>query len=689
MLEHELKSHSRSDEKAPEHGAMAAQRTDWDRVHPLLQLQRLAGNQAVQRSLRQNGNYAGADIRAVAEAGTRGQGQQLPYLEAIQASFGAAHDLSGVQAHIGPTTSQSAQAMGADGFAIGNHVAFRFQPSLGLAAHEAAHVVQQRAGVHTSEGIGRRGDAYEQHADAVAQRVTAGNSAEDLLPVPSVASTQPAPIQKQDSADAGAPPSGAGSTPATPDAGADNPPANDATTQVLAALSQKNPVGGVGDFPQAFSILNGLAMFDILKVLDALQRSGNLELLRANIGSASGVDVPRLQAAISTVWLAHSGAGAAVKDVIDLVHRLQSLPPDQRQDVLSYVLAVKGGNIDRESLVAMVTAIPVTNESASPIPGQMSSANTPPASFAASAAGAGGVAAGGAGGGPPPPAKTSGGGTGGGGGTPSGRPQPPQLRIGNLAHRLIAGFYRAAHSGDVVFTNYYGMKRLILEMSALHSVSYNVAALSAEEQRKKPDITNLSRPHLYEIKPAALAGLAAAEAAEYIAFFAKAGIIMPPGPVGEPGTNGTIPIPPIGFFSFDSPDPGIILYGLRVRMKAAQAAAQSKAESLTGAQEVGLVILAVGVVAAAVLLTIFVPPAGVAVDELLVEGAVAAEAGEVTALGTEAAVVGADTLGAATAGSETAEVLELKNLLDLELAGMEAANDNALVDVALDEAAGF
>jgi hypothetical protein len=42
-------------------------------------------------------------------------------------------------------------------------------------------VVQQRAGVHLAGGVGQEGDPYEQHADAVAQRVVAGQSAEDLL----------------------------------------------------------------------------------------------------------------------------------------------------------------------------------------------------------------------------------------------------------------------------------------------------------------------------------------------------------------------------------------------------------------------------------------------------------------------------------------------------------------------------
>ncbi len=60
-------------------------------------------------------------------------------------------------------------------------MAFARQPSLFIAAHEAAHVVQQRAGVHFAGAVGQAGDPYEQHADAVAARVVAGESAEDLL----------------------------------------------------------------------------------------------------------------------------------------------------------------------------------------------------------------------------------------------------------------------------------------------------------------------------------------------------------------------------------------------------------------------------------------------------------------------------------------------------------------------------
>ena len=115
-----------------------------------------------------------------ARAGTRGSGAQLPYLDQIQRSFGK-HDVQQVRAHIGGDAAVAADDMGANAFATGNHVAFRGTPGLATAAHEAAHVVQQRGGVQLLGGVGRAGDRYEQHADRVAERVVAGESSEALL----------------------------------------------------------------------------------------------------------------------------------------------------------------------------------------------------------------------------------------------------------------------------------------------------------------------------------------------------------------------------------------------------------------------------------------------------------------------------------------------------------------------------
>ncbi len=124
----------------------------------------------------------GGDVHAAAARGLEAPAQRLPFLDQIQRSFGADHDVSGVQAHVGGAAAEASASMGASAYATGNHVAFGGSPDLHTAAHEAAHVVQQAHGVNLYGGVGEVGDSYEQNADAVADRVVAGASASDLLP---------------------------------------------------------------------------------------------------------------------------------------------------------------------------------------------------------------------------------------------------------------------------------------------------------------------------------------------------------------------------------------------------------------------------------------------------------------------------------------------------------------------------
>jgi hypothetical protein len=119
-------------------------------------------------------------IHQAAKVGTSGPSSSLPYLDAIQKSFGR-YDVSDAKAHIGQEATRGARAMNAEAFASGNSIAFAGEPTLHTAAHEAAHLIQQRAGVQLAGGVGVAGDQYEQHADAVADLVVQGRSAEALL----------------------------------------------------------------------------------------------------------------------------------------------------------------------------------------------------------------------------------------------------------------------------------------------------------------------------------------------------------------------------------------------------------------------------------------------------------------------------------------------------------------------------
>jgi hypothetical protein len=120
-------------------------------------------------------------IHQAAAKGIQGSGSRLPHGDKIQRSFGG-FDLSNVQTHAGAHANAAAAAMGADAYATGNHVVLgQGGQDLHTVAHEAAHVVQQRHGVSLSGAVGTAGDPYEQHADAVADRVVQGKSAEGLL----------------------------------------------------------------------------------------------------------------------------------------------------------------------------------------------------------------------------------------------------------------------------------------------------------------------------------------------------------------------------------------------------------------------------------------------------------------------------------------------------------------------------
>ena len=134
----------------------------------------------VQRRADSAGAAEGDQVHAAAQAGLAQPSSALPHADQIQGAFGR-HDVSGIQAHVGGAAAEASDAMGAQAYATGDHVAFRGAPDLHTAAHEAAHVVQQRAGVHLKGGVGEVGDPHEQHADAVADAVVQGKSAEGLL----------------------------------------------------------------------------------------------------------------------------------------------------------------------------------------------------------------------------------------------------------------------------------------------------------------------------------------------------------------------------------------------------------------------------------------------------------------------------------------------------------------------------
>ncbi|WP_437996488.1 DUF4157 domain-containing protein [Sorangium sp. So ce185] len=137
-------------------------------------------------------------VREAARGGVQEGGTSLPHGDRIAALFGR-HALGGVRAHVGGAAADAARAIGADAYAMGDDVAFARDPDLFLSAHEAAHVVQQRAGLRPPSGVGERGDALERQADAAASAVVRGASAEAILGAPAASSAGgPPAVQRLD-----------------------------------------------------------------------------------------------------------------------------------------------------------------------------------------------------------------------------------------------------------------------------------------------------------------------------------------------------------------------------------------------------------------------------------------------------------------------------------------------------------
>ena len=123
------------------------------------------------------------DAHRVANNALRGSGRPLSHLDAIQESFGH-HDVTGMREVTGSSARQALTFLRAEGFTSNGCMAVGDTPDLFTQAHEAAHGVQQVAlgrDLRLKDGIGEAGDKYERHADAVAEKVLRGQSAQELL----------------------------------------------------------------------------------------------------------------------------------------------------------------------------------------------------------------------------------------------------------------------------------------------------------------------------------------------------------------------------------------------------------------------------------------------------------------------------------------------------------------------------
>jgi hypothetical protein len=295
-------------------------------------------------------------------------------------------------------------------------------------------------------------------------------------------------------------------------------PAADAVEQ---AIDHPGP-SGVWDFKSAWKTLDGLGTEQLLETLHELDGHGRLGQLLGHTDEMEGVDKARLLAAARAVDLSGSPANVTPDSIATTARQMETLPPAQQDQILQYMVGLKG---------ASPGVVATTMEGLAAIVGSLQmSMQLPPHVLA-------GIK------GPVGPGTWA----------PPGK-QNKGFYIGNEAHAGIAAEYVGAHPGDAVFTNRIAISTILL------SVGIDPARVGARGNfGLEPDIANVTKRHLFEIKPTKYQAAGAAEVKAKAGLFAAAGLPMTLGPMGEPGTAGAIPAP-AGHYLFDTAEPGVIVY---------------------------------------------------------------------------------------------------------------------------------
>lgn len=191
---------SQSNEVEDQKGRRAAAPARASTAHPVLRLQHAIGNQALGGLIQSRldtespsqvpdsgevpiqGPVDFSETYRSVERGVSGVSTELPFMEHLAPSFGPfAAPLSVARSFVDESARVANERLDSSAFTIGDRVAFRGPPDLHTTAHEATHIVQQRSGLLLPDGVGTPGDPYERQADAVADRVARGYSAEPIL----------------------------------------------------------------------------------------------------------------------------------------------------------------------------------------------------------------------------------------------------------------------------------------------------------------------------------------------------------------------------------------------------------------------------------------------------------------------------------------------------------------------------
>lgn len=176
----------------------------------LIELQRLAGNASVSRLIAGEDDEAGAPAQRspVLDVVGRGGGSPLPDELRAEMEDRLGGDFSSVRVHHDAAASESARAVDAHAYTVGEDVVFRsdrWSPETPAGkrtlAHELTHVLQQRAGpvdgTETGDGIrlSHPADDFERAADRTAESAMAAVG--DAAPVGASAGSGAPAAQRQ------------------------------------------------------------------------------------------------------------------------------------------------------------------------------------------------------------------------------------------------------------------------------------------------------------------------------------------------------------------------------------------------------------------------------------------------------------------------------------------------------------
>lgn len=300
-------------------------------------------------------------------------------------------------------------------------------------------------------------------------------------------------------------------------------------------MSRPDPIAGIGDARAARELLERLPTSVLLATLDILHQRGTLALIAPDwqhqkfpyFGS-------RLGTALYIFGVSRVRGDPSRDAVATAARAIDELPYEGQYDVLTYLMARRSLPRDVEILVEGFLAFEgaaVQWREPVPLAGTTIGSEAPE---------------------PVEPGAWD---------KPAG--QPAKLYIGNAAHGAIARYYEQAHraQGETVLINHTPLSTILTELANMgHDPKPH--ALTAAERALRPDIFNLTRLYIYEIKPANAAAEASARASMYIGVMGSAGVSVSLGPSGDIGTSGTLPAPG-GVFIFSSPSPGIITYQYR------------------------------------------------------------------------------------------------------------------------------